>query len=101
MDKGDVIEEVKPQKDYFVFSIVSFFFCPVFGILAIWKSSKTREKLRKGDDWYAELAAMDALKWALTAVAVGGAVYFMAILLVIYWLVRYYFGNDESPFIDL
>ncbi|XP_038053312.1 uncharacterized protein LOC119725805 [Patiria miniata] len=100
MEKGKVIELVEPQKDYFLFSIISIFFCPVFGILAVWKSGKTRDKLRKGNDWEAELAALDALKWAMTAVAIGGAVYFIGVLLVIYWLVFYYFGGAESPFIE-
>ncbi|XP_071795476.1 uncharacterized protein [Asterias amurensis] len=99
--KGSVVVEEKiRQNDYLGFACLSFFFCPLFGILSIWKSRKCKARLRKGDDIKAELSALNALKWGMTAVALGASIYFMAIVFGIYYLVAFYFGDAEYPFID-
>ena len=36
----------------------------------------------------------------MTAVAVGASIYFIAIVFGIYYLVAFYFGDAEYPFID-
>ena len=67
-------------------------------IISFFKQCKAR--LRKGDDIKAELSALNALKWGMTAVAVGASIYFIAIVFGIYYLVAFYFGDAEYPFID-